>query len=835
MAKKKLTRPPISQQDNTQAQPILEQYHQIANNLHTSADRKQAEAALTDINTISETAQIALLKALSREQHTDAADVLLAINTLSPSKNIRKEARRSLIQLESTRIYPQWSPPAEPIIQVLDTANPPRFFKGLVSDSRAVDEVQLTLCWEQGDNYREVRVLSFLLDFLHDGVKDFFTRVESKRSLDNLIARMSDLYDVTLKPCSLAKGQRLLLEALAINKKHGTTPYSDYRLNLSLVKQLILEAPDLGEADDLYDDEDLDLDDDEDLDEDIDLNEDEDLDEVLDLHDLDPLNVVTNFVESWVDGDYELSYKLLSTDSPIREGLSEEDWTDRRAVWSDHMDAFDLEPNFFYEREPQKSGLWLPNLLAAQRTATHKEIEVGWSIELKAVELEDEDIEIEAIEAEVVPSLNDPLPELPQATQSEDEQPEVISSLNDPLPELPQATVFYKETDRHWFWTTYTLVQDQGEWRIQSITDEGKNAQTLSTAELQKRIQECNDHVDKLIKKHKPTDADVQQYVQEVLRYLMQSVYYTDALILQMPLERVLYENAVSRLILTGQLERGLVYLEPMIQLFPQERPDNLRGLATVYAQLSKKYADIGDDERAERFQELGEEAVRESLTLEDNLNAHISLAEILIDKNELDAAEEHLLQAKAAVTDPHDDAHIELHLGEIAMERDQYQQALTHYQRVAEVESDAAESWSDLARVYEKLEQFTEAEANYKHAIELEPDNDDLYYALGKLYIENDQPEKAIETMEEGVGAKPEAAIMYVYLASTYIERDDYDQAEVFLDKAEELDPNLKMIDMFRQMISFSKSKPVPTKPAAIKSPSNISKLGRHKKKKKR
>src|SRR5712692_7130017 len=98
--KKKTTQTLVLQEHITQAQHILEHYHQIANNLHASTNQEQAETALNEINNLPEGTQMALLKALSREHHTDAADVLIAINELSSTKGIRKEARRSLIQLE---------------------------------------------------------------------------------------------------------------------------------------------------------------------------------------------------------------------------------------------------------------------------------------------------------------------------------------------------------------------------------------------------------------------------------------------------------------------------------------------------------------------------------------------------------------------------------------------------------------------------------------------------------------------------------------------------------------------------------------------------------------
>src|SRR6266700_340643 len=230
--KKKTSQIPVSLENTTQAQDLLDRYHEIARNLHESTNQEQVEAALAEINNMPEGAQMALLKALSREHHTDAADVLVAINELSPTKSVRKEARRSLIGLQGVRIYPQWSPPVDrtPAVQV--TSSPLRFWKGMVTDSRDVGEVQLALGFEQEDNPSQVRVLVFLLEFFHDGVKDFFSRTGNKRTADNFFAEMeTHLTDVETKDCSLAQARRLILEALDVNKRNGTQPHKDYRFN----------------------------------------------------------------------------------------------------------------------------------------------------------------------------------------------------------------------------------------------------------------------------------------------------------------------------------------------------------------------------------------------------------------------------------------------------------------------------------------------------------------------------------------------------------------------------------------------------------------------------
>ena len=693
---------------------------------------------------------MALLKNLSKEHHTDAADVLVAINELSPVKSVRKEARRSLIGLQGVRIYPQWSPPVDraPAVQV--TSSPLRFWKGKVTDSRNVGEVQLALAFEQEDNPSQVRVLVFLLEFFHDGVKDFFSRMGNKRTADTFFAEMeTHLTDVETKDCSLAQARRLILEALDVNKRKGTQPHKDYRFNSSLVNQLILEAPGL-EEDDLEEED----------------EPEEDDEDTIDLQGLSPSAVVVNFVEFWVNGDFELAYELLSSNSTLRESLSKDDWVERRIAWFDEVDPGELIPDFIHEREPQESKIWLPGLASAKRSATRKEFEVGWSIELEE------------------------------------------TPLTYTLPEVPQPTAVYEETQRHWFWTSYTLVQEENEWRIQSMTDEASIALTLPIEELQKRISKQDKFLDEYTAKHKPKNLNIektQQYLDAIVWRIMQTVYYTEALIKKLPLDYSLYRDVLTRLVAVTHYEHALIYLEPLAQQFPDG--PRLRQLAAFQRELGNRFFDEGDDERGEHFQELAEEALRKSLSLVNSFEAHISLAEILIDEKEhLDEAEDHLLQAKAMVNDPDEDAHIEMHLGEIAFELKQYEDALKHFRHVADYQPDSAESWASVALVYKMLEQYDEAEANYKRAIELEPDNEDYYFSLSEMFHANEELEKAIEVLEEGLIENPDSASLHIFLAMRYIDIGDYRQAELFLEKAERLEPDGPMGQLMRQVIDIMK-----------------------------
>src|SRR5260370_19538106 len=103
---------------------------------------------------------------------------------------------------------------------------------------------------------------------------------------------------------------------------------------------------------------------------------------------------------------------------------------------------------------------------------------------------------------------------------------------------------------------------------------------------------------------------------------------------------------------------------------------------------------------------------------------------------------------------------------------------------------------------VYKMLEQYDEAEANYKRAMELEPDNEDYYFSLSEMFAENNKPEKAIEVLEEGLIENPDSAILHMFLAMRYVDIGDYRQAELFLEKAERLEPGGPMGQLMRQVI---------------------------------
>ena len=760
MSKKKVQKVTVSQADEAQAQEVLEQFHTLAGELRSSKNQQEAEAALSTITGLPEAAQVALLLALSKERHSDAADVLIAINQLSPEKSIRKEARRSLIRLEEARIYPQWEPPVErtspfeairSAMNMEEAGNPPRFWKGILSDTRDSGQVQLMLMWEQGKDYKDVRILGFLLEFWHDGVKDFYTRIESKRIADSLIEQIKT-EEETLD-CSLAKGRRLIEEALTVNKKHGTPTHKDFRLSISLINKLVLENPDIVE---------------EELEE---FEEDEEDEEAVEIDpDLPPVQVVTSFVEAWVDEDYPMAYNLLADGSRLREGLTEEEWVERREEWAEDARPDYLRPGFVKERQARKSGIWLPSTFSRNAAQTYKEIDAGWSIVLED------------------------------------------TAEKDILPELPQETVLYEETGRHWFWVCFKLVEEPGGWRIDDMVDEGKNAQSIPAAELRKRIEQHNQEIQKITKKHPSTDPDALEYVDEVLFHIMEVTNYDDALIAKDPLDKKAYLDAVSRAALFGDHERSIVYLEGIARYYPEEQAEAWRQIGSHQLKVSEKYYEEDDVVRGERLLVLAEEILRKSLTMEDSVNALLTLADVLHDMggdDKLEEAELELRKAQAMTKDEKLLEDIESELGHMAMDRKMYEASLSHYQRLVTMNPSYPNARYNIGRAYQKLEYTQEAIANFKQAIEIEPDNLNAYADLSTAYVNENQVSMARRVLEDGAAANPDTVDLQLLLVSNYIESKDYVRAEEWMKKAESIDPDDETVQMFRQILTISKLQP--------------------------
>ncbi|HLX40622.1 MAG TPA: tetratricopeptide repeat protein, partial [Ktedonobacteraceae bacterium] len=618
--------------------------------------------------------------------------------------------------------------------------NPPRYWKGFITQSREEGEVQVVLCWEHGFEYGEARMLTFLLDFWEQGLKDFILEDATKRNIDTRIQQMkTKLPDITLADCTLAEGRRLIKEALEVNQWRRTTPHEEYRHHLPTVRQLILNAENVGvDRGDTF----------------INPN-------------LEPDELSATFIGAWALGDYGLTYDMLTRDSSLKEGASRPEWIEHHHAWASEAKPSLFELTFVREREVSKPVLWVPNAFGAGRSSTRREIEVGWSLELHD------------------------------------------TPLSGTLREMPLGTAVYKETGRHWFWTSYTVAQEDGKWRIQSMTDDGAHAQGLPIEELQQKRTEHDTRINELMQVPNPDNEQQRQIIEEITWRMIKALHYDDALIAKLPFDRTFCEDAFSRTLSLNLTERALVYLERMANRFAEQKGAVLRQIGVNQEGLSEYYWSREMSERSKLFAELAENTLRESLKVEDNIAGHAILAKILLQNNHLlDEAEAHLQQAKLLTNNATEEAAIEVDFGNIAAHRQQLDIALQHYQQAATLDPNLPEIWFRVGFMQRNLKQYQEAKQSYERAIEQEPRDIRAYSELAVIYMTESNTTKAREVVEQGLRAEPRAAQLHALLASIYQESGNLRRAEASLAEAERLNPNLEIVQAMRESLNSARKK---------------------------
>ncbi len=739
MSRKKDTTTQLSPEENEQVKHLFARYNQLAQQLHNSNGRQEAEDALATFNALPEQVQIALLKLLAKENNSDAADILSAVNTLHPTKEVRKEARRGLIRLEASKIQPRWQPPVIQTAAVeVKVPNPPRFWKGWATQTREEGEVRLVLYWEQGFDYAEARVLIFELDFWHDGVKDCVIDLGSKRRIEENLERLrASVADVPIVECTPAEGKRLIEDALSINEWRQKQVPSAYRNNLALIKRLLLEPENVEAAAAQF--------------------------KSFINPELEPQEVAINFVGAWSLGDYGLAYDLLTQDSSYREKLGRDEWIEQRRAWANESHPARLELGFVHEREQAQSGLWLPST-SGGRSLTRKEIELGWSLEL------------------------------------------VETPLSGTLKEMPMGTAVNKDTGRHWFWTSYTLVQEHGAWRIQTITDEGRRVQGFSIAELQKRIQEYENRIEEIINRR---EEDVQARLDEISWRLTELLHFYDALLVLLPFDYQVNEEAYSRSIIAANPERTQVYLERLVQRFPNNRVEALRRLGSTLTTLAYKYDDAPEmHERQSHLLQRAEAVLREAVDIDYSATSYTLLAELLLSQDRNDEAEAQLLQARAASPGKDEEANIEAGLANLAMRRERIEEAIPHYQRVAEINPNYPGIWFNLGFAYRLLGNLEQADTCYQRAIQNTPTDIRPYSERIAIAMNQGNKQQARTIAEQSVAANPASASLRALLASVLQEMGDLRAAQQRLAEAEAIDPEQPLVQSVRQQLNTAKKR---------------------------
>ncbi|MBV9691436.1 MAG: tetratricopeptide repeat protein [Ktedonobacteraceae bacterium] len=477
---------------------------------------------------------------------------------------------------------------------------------------------------------------------------------------------------------------------------------------------------------------------------------------------LDAEETIEQFLELWSEGDYDSAYELFTDESDIRAGLSANEWVARREKWAAAAKPAHMRVDVVYDFDREEDG------------TTTQEVEVFLSLEAKP------------------------------------------GSVDTALKELPLGTISYAETGRQWSWARYTVVRanDDDEWRIQSMKDEGATALHLSTAELEEHIENFSANLQTLAQKmgikdldsfdadhpntssDAPVDdeafADTDDYLQEVLWIAQRAMHYADALIAQAPQDRIAYDKAAMQATVAQDWERAAAYLDLITKRFSEQKGEVLRSEAIILSRLVEEFDRREMYERADHLTTLVEKALRDSIANDNALEGYLMLADILIvNEARHTEAENVLRQAQLLVTNTKDEANVLSSFGRLAAETGQHEEALRCYQRAAELDSQLGGIWGRIGREQRILLNYAAAEQSLKRSIEQEPEGTSAYADLAFIYtIEHNKLQEARELLELALDMDPESAELMAALAMTYIQSGDLATAQELLSDAELIDP---------------------------------------------
>src|SRR5947209_2834026 len=163
-------------------------------------------------------------------------------------------------------------------------------------------------------------------------------------------------------------------------------------------------------------------------------------------------------------------------------------------------------------------------------------------------------------------------------------------------------------------------------------------------------------------------------------------MHYDDALLVKLPLDRKIYDDAYSRARGLQLSERAIVYLEAIVQRFPKDHDiaNILQLLAVSQADLSGLYKQENMNALAEHYFEMALDNLQKAIAINNSALARIILAELYMTNNRTDEAIAELELARSLTANRDEEAQIEADLASIAMVQERFDQAIEHYKRVA-------------------------------------------------------------------------------------------------------------------------------------------------------
>jgi tetratricopeptide (TPR) repeat protein len=535
--------------------------------------------------------------------------------------------------------------------------------------------------------------------------------------------------------CSLAQARQLVQEALEINTWRKTPLPDAYKRHYPTIRDLLLNSAIAEEEEHAV------------------LQEG---DRPWIAQHLEPEELIANALGAWSFGDYGLFYDLLADEHPARRAQTRDEFIQQRRQWADEADPAALRALLIREQSEaaQAGGLWTPTSIHA---GGRKDVEAFWSLLLKD------------------------------------------SPLGGQMEELPMATIINRETGRHWYWTSYTLVQQSGVWRISRQRDQGLLAQGLPIPDLQQRVKELTEEANRIAQTQPATEAEAEEATRTLFGAVVTSLHTNDALIARLPLDRAPYDQAALDARAIGQYERTAAYYQKMLDRFG-DRARLLTQLGIMQYLAGARDQQEGNQTGAQRWWDSASASLEEARSLSPTADTYQALAELRLAANRLEEAEQLIRQALEL-----DSTRAERwgELGSIQMNRSEPRAALESFQQAAQRNPDLPGIQFHIGRAYRALGEPENARLAYEEAIRRNPSDTEAHNNLAAL-LEEQEPAQAIALLERASALAPTVALYHANLAALLLQTGAIKRGKAELELAERLEPSNPVV---RQVRAFAKS----------------------------
>lgn len=201
---------------------------------------------------------------------------------------------------------------------------------------------------------------------------------------------------------------------------------------------------------------------------------------------------------------------------------------------------------------------------------------------------------------------------------------------------------------------------------------------------------------------------------------------------------------------------------------------------AEIYNNIGLCYANLGDDEKAEKnylkSQELNPKIPQ----------VYINLADIYYKQKDMGSGIELMTQG---IYELPDNLVFRHYLARFYMEDAKLDLAIDELEYILEKQPENYDVYYDLARVHFELGNYDCAIENFENVLEYKSENPLLYYALAQAYEANDEIDKAISNYLKTIAHNDAFSPAYKKVGILFFARGDYEDAIEYLEDYSKFD----------------------------------------------